>query len=412
MALLRWIRKLVLIPLLGLGILIALALLASQVEQHVFRYRAERLLSDIQSIELRKTTWQEAESRLGKWGAQSKLSDRCDSQECSVQIELDEFVMRHFFRNDPFEEIDNYLRWRLKLSPDSWPLTNLANSFLELYMRAGGHPTAIRARVGMRDGIAWSKGISVYICTFARLSDNDPRYYAFALMAEIQSTSRNDWLEGIVLSPGIQLQNHPEYEIGRPGGCESCIDGWVKFTPFASPSDIRRLMHLDFSCLTRLQPCTSQAQIMPDAWAQYLRENSSLSQPHFSEPSPGLLVVIGRDSPVSFSAELLSDIEVHSNEDICLIKVKAKVLESLKGTTDWKNGENRVVTLLRAQPCKIQELKPGTRWILFLPTVASNLFESDPGLEWAAIPMTLENLGCFRKGIEQSLTSPPETEVR
>jgi hypothetical protein len=46
-----------------------------------------------------------------------------------------------------------------------------------------------------------------------------------------------------------QLRLHPNYEIGRPGGCEVCVYGWVKFTPYARREDVHRLMELNFACL-------------------------------------------------------------------------------------------------------------------------------------------------------------------
>jgi hypothetical protein len=66
---------------------------------------------------------------------------------------------------------------------------------------------------------------------------------------------------------------HPNYLISRPGGCEICISGYVHFTPYADPGDIRRLMQLNLSCLTRIHPCLDQNDIMPAAWKQYLAEH-------------------------------------------------------------------------------------------------------------------------------------------
>lgn len=47
----------------------ALIVVASQIEQHIFRYRAERLLAEIQALELRRTPWPEALGQFRHWGA-------------------------------------------------------------------------------------------------------------------------------------------------------------------------------------------------------------------------------------------------------------------------------------------------------------------------------------------------------
>ena|ERR1700719_1078613 len=58
----RLLRKFLFAVALSLCAVLFLILLASQVEQHVFRRRAELLLSQVQPLELRKTTWQDVQS--------------------------------------------------------------------------------------------------------------------------------------------------------------------------------------------------------------------------------------------------------------------------------------------------------------------------------------------------------------
>lgn len=406
MTLLPTIRKLILLPVVGFCVLVVLALLASQIEQHIFRSRADRLLSDIQSIELRKTTWQEAQARVQKWSAQSRFSNPCDAHKCSIEIELDEFVMRHFFQNNPFERLDNYLRWRFKLSSEAAPLTNIVDSFLRLYMRAGGRPSAIRAHVGMRDAIIWSKGFTVDIATHSRISAADPNSYSFTLEAELESTPRIS--DEMFILPWVQtqLRVHPEYEIGRPGGCEGCVIGWVKFTPFAPAQDIQRLMVLNLSCLTRLEPCVSQAEIMPNAWAQYLAEKSD--KPYSksaSDCAPNDLLVIGRDSPLSLIAEILDNGKAVVSEDADYTKAKVRALMGLKGESHWRDGEVYAVRILTGQPCGSPKVSAGSKWILFGLASLSGVSPSNPELTWAGIPLTETNLKFFRQGVEQDFSS-------
>jgi hypothetical protein len=266
---LRSLRKFLLSPLLSLCALLFLVVLASQVEQHFFRRRAELLLSQIQSVELRKTSWEDARNQFRRWNANSKLDEHCDSHKCSLKITLNEFVFGYVTQRNLFEKLDDYLRWRLKLSYDQGPFVRAEFWLLRLYMRLGGHPARVIASIGMNDEVVWNKGISVWVETFAHPADGTAEQpFEFSLFAEAQSVpSFHDerWVSR-------QSKLHPDYAIGRPSGCFVCVDGWVMFTPYAAPEDVKRLMTLNLSCLTRWQPCISQSDIMPAAWSQYLAE--------------------------------------------------------------------------------------------------------------------------------------------
>jgi len=148
-------------------VLLSLALIVSQVEQHLFRRRGELLLAEIQSLELRKTPWHEAQSQFRRWGRDSKLDDQCNEHKCSLKITLDERVLGYLFKRNVFVRLDDYFRWRLKLSYDIGPFARLELVLLRAYVCVGGRPARIVAIVGMRDGIVWSKGFSVFIETYA-----------------------------------------------------------------------------------------------------------------------------------------------------------------------------------------------------------------------------------------------------
>src|ERR1700676_222855 len=100
----------------------------------------------------------------------------------------------------------------------------------------------------MQDEVIWSKGISVWVETFAHPADwpgEEP--FEFSLLAEAQSVPGfADYFRRWVAP---QLMLHPNYAIGRPSGCSSCVAGWVKFTPYTAPEDVQRLMKLNLSCL-------------------------------------------------------------------------------------------------------------------------------------------------------------------
>jgi hypothetical protein len=268
----RILQKCLLFAAIGISVALFLVLVASQVEQRIYRSRAELLLSQVQSLELRKTPWLEAQRQLKHWAGESKFNDQCNGTECSVQITLLEPVYGFLSRSLIFVHLDDYVRWRLKLSYDEGPFVRMVSTLSRGYMVIGGRPAKVTATVGMRDGVAWSKGFLVYIETYWHnipKADSD-RWFEYALIAGLHSVPRFDY--GRTLD-GDQFTRHPNYVISRPGGCEGCIEGYVNFTHYADPADIHRLMQLNLSCLTRIRPCLDQSDIMPAAWKQYLREH-------------------------------------------------------------------------------------------------------------------------------------------
>jgi hypothetical protein len=211
-------------------------------------------------------------------------------------------------------------------------------------MRVGGHPAKVTATVGMRDGIVWNKGISVWIETYA----HDPEWsgnelFEFSLLASAESVSRFEYFGGSSINP--QLKLHSNYVIGRPSGCEICVEGWTKFTPYAEPSDVRRLMNLDLSCLTRWHPCVSQSDILPTAWAQYLAERARVDRARSETRCPqAFLEILGRDSANVATVEILEyHSRLHSEGSQGVAKVR--VSRRLKGVlSDWNVGETRDVS--------------------------------------------------------------------
>jgi hypothetical protein len=269
----RRLRKIVVVATVGLFGLLILMLLASQFEQRIFRSRAESLLSQVQSLELRKTPWPEAQRQLKRWATESTFDDRCNATACSLTITLFEPVYGFAYHRNIFVRLDDYFRWRFKLSYDEGPFVRAEAGLFQAYMLAGGRPARVIAEVGMRSGILWSKGFSVYIETYWHdIPDFAAgKWFEYTLVAETRTVPNFD-------RPGWdhddpQLAIHPSYVIDRPGGCEICVLGYVHFTPYADASDIQRLSQLDLSCLTRLLPCRVEKDIMPSAWKQYSAEH-------------------------------------------------------------------------------------------------------------------------------------------
>jgi hypothetical protein len=407
---LRSLRKFLFALSLSFGALLFLTLLTSQIEQHLFRRRAELLLSQLQSLELRKTSWQDAQTQFQSWGANREFDKGCSSQKCSLKITLNEFVLGHLTQRNLFEKLDDYFRWRLKLSYSEGPFVHAEFWLIRLYMCMGGRPARVIANIGMRDGTVWSKGTSVWVETLidsAEWSGDQP--FEFSLIAEVNSAPRFDYYGSPRVSS--QLMLHQNYVIGRPGGCEVCVEGWVKFTPYAAPEDVHRLMQLDLSCLTRWHPCVSQNEIMPAAWAQYVAERSRTSQSkEILSCSPAIIEILGRDSANIATAEVVRYHENFYSQGYDKIVATVRVLDRLKGMAAWNVGETRDVTLPSGTPCADDKVQVGSRLILYGGWDRSNEVRFDPQKPWPVIPMNDTNLNFFRRGIDQDFSAQDKTE--
>jgi hypothetical protein len=322
-----------------------LLLAASQIEQRLFRRRAEILLSQLQSLELRKTSWQDAEIQLQRWVPNRVIDGPCNVHSCSLQVTLDEFIFAFFVQRNPFVKLDDYLRWRLKLSYNTGPFERMEHSLLQTYLRVGGRPARVIAKVGMRDGTVWSKGFYVWVETYGHPVGWSGNWrMEFTLIASAYSVSRFE--RGFGGPIDSQLMLHPYYSIGRPSGCTICVNGWAIFTPYAAPADVYRLMQMDLSCLTRWRHCLIQSDIMPVAWAQYLAERSLLDRSNGElSCSASFLEILGRDSTNIAIVEILKQHEKVERRGDGLEEANVRLLKKLKGVADWNVGETREVSL-------------------------------------------------------------------
>jgi hypothetical protein len=233
----RWILR-------PLGWLLGAALLATlllagaiRLDQYVLRWRAERLQADIKSLELRKSTYADARRLEDHWFDNTK-EKVCRPSWCDLGITLNNTSAQHlqFFLNHP--------------------------AILSIYHALRGRVAWASAFMQVRDNVLWGKGIGLSIETLE--TESDGRHVQYQLEGSIGTEDRLTWISA----------RHPDYVVGRPTGCMGCKDGWVEFTPFADPQDVLRLTDLNFRCLTRWQPCTEQADILPTAWKEAKAERT------------------------------------------------------------------------------------------------------------------------------------------
>lgn len=226
----------------GLLLLTLVALSVSvRIQNWVFRGRAERLLRDIQSMNITHTTFQQVSSIFLRWNGSGGFRAPCSEQRCDFGLAIVEPVV---WRNNS------------KLIP----------ILLPFYRFLGGHPAIARVGVNVRNGIVEAKYYSLSI-EAPPIVSADGRSLTYYLEANISTAPKID-----VKDQGIQAINrHPTYQIGS-NACLGCVEIRVTFTPAADPADVRRLSQINFSCLTRQRPCRTKEDIMPIAASEGLQE--------------------------------------------------------------------------------------------------------------------------------------------
>jgi hypothetical protein len=270
--------------LIAAAIAVALLLAAAiHLDAYALRWRGERLQSDIRSLELRKSTYADARRLEHRWWDESE-EGVCRPSWCDLQILLRNAGARHtqFLVNHP--------------------------AILAIYHSFGGRIAGVYSFVRVRDGLVWGKGISMGIDTL--VTEPDGRHVQYELIGATGTDDHFIWVSA----------RHPEYEIGGPTACESCREGWVKFTAFADPQDVLRLTDLNFSCLARWHFfCTEQADILPTAWKELLAE---AAQPAQNGPDSCTLAMIRVLSRQTRHVDLVKVIKLDLKEPVPTMTVR------------------------------------------------------------------------------------------
>ncbi len=233
----RKIARLVRAGALGIFVVFLFAIVLTQIEQHLLRRRAENLLADVRSLEIHRATLSDVQKLKRKWGHLAHYEGNCTEHACTLEILWNDF----YFRNaDLFSRFD----------------------VLHFFLLAGARPEQIKARVTVDNGVASGKGFYVVVEAIGDWAQG--RWWDYPLMGNAYSLSS---FEGNYRPPA----NHPNYIVGRPGGCDGpCREVHFIFSPSADSATVNRLMQIDLSCLTRwIHPCHTEGDIMPSAWAQY-----------------------------------------------------------------------------------------------------------------------------------------------
>jgi len=335
----------------GLLIIILIPAVGIQLDRYVLRRNADRLLTDLKSLEMRRSTFEDAQRVRDGWDGHVHGEGPCDAYSCDLSIQLGDFLERHltFF----------VTHQRAGLA----------------YRLLGGRPARIDSYVRVRKNIVWGKGIEAWIAGPWSRQRDGTRFY-WTLIGRAKSG----------LPEGISSL-HPEYSVGSPSGCSGCSEAHVIFTPYADPSDVNRLMDINFSCLTRWKACQTKAEILPTAWNEAMGE--SRKQRNSKQPcASGVARVLSRVAArVAIGRVVKSDVSSNQGE------------VSLALAQDLKPGDFRSAPTRFSIPM-FPEARLNRQYILFFDRPKTSRPDDNyRGCDF--VPATAENILAARSGVAE-----------
>ena len=298
---------------------------AGELRQRILVYRAESLLSDLHSLRLHKSTWEDAERLMTRWGRWGHYEGSCTSQDCLYVITL----------HDLTAPVNNNVA--------EWPsrATYLLAAFRLLPRQWGGGLRLMQTMFLVQNGIVVRSGISI---------DMTPSPFAKGAQStccgsELIMSVRNQASLGLPESwEEDQRNRHPDYKIWRPGGCTFCLMGRVTYADSISSEDAAALSDFQLSCATRWSSCLTLEELDPAAHAWHLYESPWGDPPEktTSRPMPlGCTVpayALGRDAVGIVSVEALEDgISLGEDADgTAHESSRVRFIAELKGDSPWR----------------------------------------------------------------------------
>jgi len=357
----------------GLCVIVLILAAAIRVDQYLLRRKAEQLLADLKSLEMRKSTYQDARLVIDRWKGSIHQEDQCQPSRCDVQIALGDVFTRH----------------RVSFANHQWLLyvVRYMSQFLD------ARSVIIDGFIRVRKNTVWGEGIKAVVAS-----------YSGTIIGRAQSGS-----------PHVISSLHPEYGVFSWSGC--CIYPEVVFTPYTDPAEVKRLMDINFSCLISWHPCKTEAEILPTAWNEYMAEKRSTNSSKKQKCSPDMIRVLSRESNrvvIGVVSKLAgANAYICSSQPPCVAvpstedgEITVLLQSDLK---PWNspfpvNPENR--TFEDSLPLKE---KLGDKYVYFFEHTVYE-YPVDQNAACNPLPATKENLEAVRRGVAEDWADHDESQ--
>ena len=339
------------------------------IQQQILRRRAELLLADIHALQLRKSTWADAQTLMKRWGAWGKYEGDCVELNCRYEIELSDLFLRQLAAHRNLWHVFEQTRF--------------------LYSALGGKLASVRAGFTVLDGVVWEKeyGVDLSVPPKPFAMSNDE--YGYDLITIARTVSH------------FRFPSDGETQLWSPGGCEGCSAMYFEFSPYADPQKVNRLMSFDLSCLTRLVSCRERSEVMPSAWREMMT-SAPEEQWKRVEACELPLLVYSREYS---NAAIVNILTVPKIVEDGYFRMNVRLKTQLKGEPSLPlNSEREIEFSLRdlGSPTsnRAKDFKPGMEMIVLS---GADMQPERCGI----IPATEKNLAEVKIGIDRDYASKP-----
>lgn len=345
-----------------------------QFQQRLLRHRAEKLHAEIVALQLHPGTFADIQRLQKEWGRFGHYDGECTQHHCIYTIILRDFLSAH---DTNFEKpvptwLENFFSW------------------------LGGRRVFAGGDIHVRDNRMWGENFDLSI----GVSEKDTSLF--------RAARRDKWLTlfvGITSGPRMFTPSemvHSDalargYRIGFLGSCTGCIGAQISITPQATRSDIQWLTYVNFSCITRWQPCLDEDELLPKAWPRRRYEDFG-GNPATLDLHSASVEALGREAPNAAVAQVLAAVQDNGKDPYGA---------SVRIVSRLKNAEGEVPGMVVAMPVETANMvtgihgessvTPGQRYIFIYREPHGDV---DRGFELeAVIPENAENMRLFLKGV-------------
>ncbi len=301
---------------MGFILCAGIAVLAVQVQQRVYRHQVDRLIADLNTLELHKSTWADAERLMHSWGRWGHYDGTCTAVSCRYDIWLED---ASFHWPNPHWE------WAEWVFYHAFPI----------YESLGGQSSRVEAFFLVEDGFVVRNGLHAALDVPPERKSGEA--HGYELLVEAVSLPRLARLG----EPG-GFETNPYYNAVRPGGCMICRQATLAYSDHAPAGEVRRATAIDTSCLVGRSHCRTVEDLLPATEPFHLYDEHPYAR---SAPSPPRadpaahacaipLWVRGRDASDLVVVEVLQVNLLSRNqggEVERYMQAKVKVLASLRG---------------------------------------------------------------------------------
>lgn len=371
------------------------------------RIRMQRLLADFHSIYPMQSTWSDGQRIMTRWQHWGYAKGPCTSDDCDYTIEI----------SDPtWRRINQW--WPEHLRGEAWSIV------LKSLYALGWRDADFQLKFVVQDGKIVRTRTALDVDVVDDWHQPDNWDYILILRSQVRSRlkrSEDDpehQHEGWILGGDEQLDDHPDYKIGRPGGCEGCESVEFTYTAALAHSEVVRLTNYDLSCLTRIRACKEISDLLPAGRDWHFYDGDHMG-PKLSG-GPGLIPCRAEPRALGRDAEVILEVEpTHTVQKVDTDwpghprpyeVTEVKVIRLLKGDLHGPSSEALLIEPFSGSdqdtPPELSEhLVPGHRAFVLLNE--SHGYQPDGHFEaprCGVLEATPANLAALKAGMAQEIT--------